>query len=142
MAAAHAIRPVEVCVVSWAVAVEGCFAAAAGDPAHHYGGAGLGGEEEVEELGGESEEELDEEDPTPGVVVLDETSDDGTCHYQLCLLTWTDIEHTKSRPRNAREDHESNSILLLVRPPHISNHAECDTASSRRQTQQHTRRDH
>lgn len=93
------------------------FAATTSFPVDQDGASGLGNQEEVTELSDTTEDELDPEIPFVVEVFFDETTKDGT----------------KSAAGDGGEDDKGNSILLLVRFPHIGDHTKSHGATSRRE---------
>ncbi len=103
-----------------------CLAAALGFAIDEDGAAGFRDHEEVHDLDHDSEDELDPKDPPVVEVCLNETTKD----------------RTECAAGHRREDNERHRVLLLVRLPHIGNHAHGDGATRGGETDQKTSDNH
>ncbi len=92
------------------------------DFVHHDGRPGFGYEKEMSELDCASKDELNPDTPSPVEFLLRETTDNGT----------------ENGASDGREDDEGDGVLLIVRFPHVCNHAQGDGSSGRRYTAKRT----
>jgi len=94
------------------------LAAASGFMIEKDGGTSLGDDEEVDNLDDDTEDELSVEDPAPVEVLGDEATDNGSSNGTGA----------------GGEDDVEHGELLVLGTEHVCDHAQGDTAASRRET--------